>query len=491
MIFEINAERNASDKKTFYYDNKKNILSDSTGFVYEYPEPQIPKPVTGTGLELFHKSKEVTPFDKNTPLKKSKNVTVIKIQLGLSCNYSCDYCSQRFVERPPETSKKDIESFMSKLDNLNITEKAGLRVEFWGGEPLVYWKTLKPLAEAIAEKYSDWKNKPSFGMVTNGSLLTREICSWLYYMGFGVGLSHDGPGQHVRGPDPFDDPEKKKIILEFYKVMHAQNRISFNSMMNRKNTSRKEIYDWFVNLTGDPTVPIGEGGFIDAYDEAAINSSLETKQEHFEYRRNAFNDIYSTNGQINFGIINDKTDMFVRGVLNHAESKYVGQKCGMDNEGTIAVDLKGNITTCQNVSIMETSKNGESHLGGNLDDYENVELKSVTHWMNRAGCKDCPVLHLCKGSCMYLDGKFWDITCNNAYSDNVVLFALALEKITNGYIPITIKGDGLPLERQDVWGTLYEHKEVEKKKMIPIKIVAEKIGMLNDVEIYGQSRVEA
>jgi len=118
-------------------------------------------------------------------------------------------------------------------------------------------------------------------------------------------------------------------------------------------------------------------------------------------------------------------------------------------------------------------------------------LKSVTHWMNRAGCKDCPVLHLCKGSCMYLDGKFWDVTCNNAYSDNVVLFALALEKITNGYIPITIKGDGLPLERQDVWGTLYEHKEVEKKKMIPIKIVAEKIGMLNDVEIYGQSRVEA
>jgi uncharacterized protein len=161
----------------------------------------------------------------------------------------------------------------------------------------------------------------------------------------------------------------------------------------------------------------------------------------------------------------------------------------MDNDGTIAVDLKGNITTCQNVSIMETSKNGESHLGGNLDDFDNVELKSVTHWMNRINCKNCPVLHLCKGSCMYLDGDFWDVTCNSAYSDNVVLFALAIEKITQGYIPTTIKAEGLPLERQDIWGTTYKHEEKAKKKIIPIKVITEKIGLVNDVEVYGKTRI--
>ena len=42
-------------------------------------------------------------FDKNNPLKKSKLITHLKIQMGLSCNYSCDYCSQKFVERMPET----------------------------------------------------------------------------------------------------------------------------------------------------------------------------------------------------------------------------------------------------------------------------------------------------------------------------------------------------------------------------------------------------
>lgn len=482
MKFEILAGRpDSDDRKVFYYDNESNVITDDTGFVWEYPNISP------------HNSIETVPFSKDNPLKKSTKIDTIKIQLGLSCNYSCDYCSQRFVERPPETSKKDIDDFMAKLDVLEFSEERGLRVEFWGGEPLVYWKTLKPLAEAFQEKFAHWEKKISFGMVTNGSLLTREICSWLYYMGFGVGISHDGPGQPVRGPDPFDDPEKKEIILEFYKVMKQQNRISFNAMMNNKNISRKAVYDWFVELTGDPDVRIGEGSFIDAYDDAAVSNSLDTLDGHFNYRRESFNDIYSTNGGINFYLTFQKVDDFIRSVLSHRESKYVGQKCGMDDQHTLALDLKGNVVTCQNVSIMETSKNGESHSGGNLDDYSNVELKSVTHWKSRTHeikCSDCPVIHLCKGSCMYLDGKHWDVTCDNAYSDNIPLFALAFEKITKGYIPQLIRGEGLPKYREDIWGTVYEHKEKEKKKIIPIKVVAEKIGIVNDVEVYGKSRIE-
>ena len=90
---------------------------------------------------------------------------------------------------------------------------------------------------------------------------------------------------------------------------------------------------------------------------------------------------------------------------------------------------------------------------------------------------------------MFLDKEFWDVSCANAYSDNVALFALSIEKIT-GYIPTLIKQDELPLERQDIFGTIYEHKEDTKKKIIPIKIVSEKIGEIEGVEVYGQSRVE-
>lgn len=195
----------------------------------------------------------------------------------------------------PETSKKDIDAFMEKFDKLDFNEKEGLKVEFWGGEPLVYWKTLKPLAERIREKFSSWKRKPQFSIITNGSILTDEIIDWLMMLDFSVSISHDGPGQSVRGPDPFDDPEAKKRILGFYRMMSRLKKpFSFNPMMNSKNKSRKEIYDWFVNLTGDPNVILGEGGIVDAYDEDGITNSLQTKAEHFEYRRTAFADIFST-----------------------------------------------------------------------------------------------------------------------------------------------------------------------------------------------------
>jgi uncharacterized protein len=483
MLFEIKATRfEDGDTKIFHYDNIANVLKDTEGNIFEYPEDQ---------RQSFN-LKPYKPFDKNHPLKKAKLISTLKIQMGLSCNYSCDYCSQKFVERQPETSKKDIDAFMEKLESLHFDEDVGLRIEFWGGEPLVYWKTLKPLAEAIAEKFDSWKTKPRFSIITNGSILTDEIIDWLMMMDFSVAISHDGPGQFVRGPDPFDDPEKKETILGFYRMMTRLGKsFSFNSMLNSKNQSRKEIYDWFVNLTGDENVKLGEGSLVDAYDEEGISNSLITKKEHFEFRKKAFGELYGTGGKIGFVAQLGKIDSLISSILNHTEAKYLGQKCGMDDEHTIAVDLRGNVMTCQNVSSLEISKNGESHHGGNLSDYSNVELKSVTHWSNRKECPECPVLHICKGACMFLDEKFWDISCANAYSDNVALFASAFTLITNGYVPTLIKSDTLPLDRQDIFGTIFQHgEEKDRKKIIPIKVVKEIVGVVNDIPVYGKSRLE-
>ena len=110
MIFEIHSERSANDKKIFYYDNETNILKSEDGVTFQFPE----------GTVHNHNLTPYRPFDKNHPLKKSKRVQILKIQMGLSCNYSCDYCSQKFVERMPETSKKDIDAFMKKLEVLEL-----------------------------------------------------------------------------------------------------------------------------------------------------------------------------------------------------------------------------------------------------------------------------------------------------------------------------------------------------------------------------------
>jgi uncharacterized protein len=479
MIFEILAEKESHDKRTFFYDNVENILKTDDGTIFEFPEIKE------------QEFEEYKSFDKNNPLKKSKLIHVLKIQLGLSCNYSCEYCSQRFVERAPETNKKDIDAFMQKLSVLEFDENTGLKIEFWGGEPLVYWKTLKPLVDEVNKKFESWQKKPEYSIITNGSLLTEEVIQWLIDNKFSVSVSHDGPGQSVRGPDPFEDLELKERVLNFYRYSRANNLgFSFNPMLHVKNKSRKEIYDWFVEFTGDPNVILGEGGIVDAYDEDGSNNSLQTLSEHFEFRRKNFIDLYSTDGYIGFlGQLN-KINQFVVDLLSHKKSKYLGQKCGMDDEHVIAVDLRGNVITCQNVSAVETGMNGESHLGGSLDDYENVAIKTGTHWSNRPDCASCPVLHVCKGSCLFLQDKYWNVSCNNAYSDNIVHFALAFAKITNGYIPTFIKNEHLPDERKDIFGTILQHKDKPRAKTIPIKVVSEIVTKIDDVPVYGKSELK-
>jgi uncharacterized protein len=130
MLFKIVAQNpgNLEDVKTFLYENHTNTLSEEDGFVYEYPVEE-----RMNNLELV----PYVAFDKNNPLKKSKLVTLLKIQLGLSCNYTCSYCSQKFVERPPETNRKDIDNFMTMLESLEFDQTKGLKIEFWGGEPFV------------------------------------------------------------------------------------------------------------------------------------------------------------------------------------------------------------------------------------------------------------------------------------------------------------------------------------------------------------------
>lgn len=478
MKFKIQAVNLANDsRQTFEYDNEDNVLSSADGTIFKYDN-------------LDTKFQIANTFSKDKPLKKSKEIETLKIQLGLSCNYSCDYCSQRFVERPKETNKKDIAEFMAKLDNLSFDEQRGLRIEFWGGEPFVYWKTLKPLVEAMNLKFASWAVKPHYSVITNGSLLNDEICDWLFENNFSMAISHDGPAQYVRGPDPFDDPIKKETILKFYRKMKKHGRgFSFNAMLNVNNMSRKAVQDWFIDLTGDFSVTIGEGGIIDAYDADGIKNSLQTKADHFKFRQISFNDVLEHKGNIGFQMTLNKIDSFTQSVLMNKPASSVAQKCGMDSENTLAIDLRGDVITCQNVSTAEVAGNLEPHHAGNIINMEAVEIKTATHWRNRKHCSECPVVHICQGACMYLDGDNWEASCANSYSDAIALFALAFEKIT-GYIPVLIENTHLPDVRRDIFGTVLEHKE-EGRKPFPIKVITEqKQIVVNDIPVYEQARME-
>jgi uncharacterized protein len=307
-------------------------------------------------------------------------------------------------------------------------------------------------------------------VITNGSLLNAEVNEWLDDMGFSVGISHDGPGQHVRGPDPLDDPEKRAAIMDLYQRLAPKGRVSFNAMLNRSNISRAAIQRFFTDLTGDPEVMIAEGAFVDAYDPGGLALSLPPSEAH-EFRRSSFQEIRQGKADRVSGA-RDRVASFINSLRLQRTASSVSQKCGMDSTEAIAVDLRGNVLTCQNVSAQSTAPNGESHRIGHVSSLASVKLRTATHWSKRDECPKCPVLHICKGACMFLEGPLWEASCNNAYSDALPIFASGIEFLT-GLVPVFIDGD-LPEDRKDVFGLTQTNPTGDEvtRKPFPVRVVA-------------------
>ena len=389
------------------------------------------------------------PFYKMNAGKRG--LKKIKIQLGFKCNYSCEYCSQRFVPRNPDDSHTEeeidstqIDAFIKSFNNISIGEE--LHFEMWGGEPFLYFEKMKIVTEQLHVKFPN----ATFSVITNGSILNQEIVDFIQKYGFRVSISHDANGQKTRGPDPLDDPEQKKWLFKLRNLLVPEQKFSVNAMIHKHNDSRADVQKWVRNTFG--MVNIGEGGTVDAYDEGGASMSWQSEEEHIAYRRQAFNDVMHRKID-QFNILNQKIGNFISSIREQRSSDSLFQKCGMDHPDTMAVDLNGNVTTCQNVTVSGENPAGISHKIGHMDNLNAVDIKTGTHWSDREECVKCPVLQLCQGSCLFLSpgSKEWELSCDNSYSDNVVWLAAGLYELT-GYTLYRIESTDLPEYRKDVFG---------------------------------------
>lgn len=351
---------------------------------------------------------------KDQPLGKSRAPRVLKIQLGLSCNYACSYCSQAFQIADATVSKlADVEHFLTELDGW-ITE-APEKIELWGGEPFLYWAKIKRLIPALAQRFP----AAQFLVITNGSLLDTEKLDFIARYDICVGISHDGPGQHLRGPDPLDDPEKSRWIKAL--LAERPGKTSFNAVLTRDNHDLRALKAWFADKVG-PDVSVGLEGVVNVYDTAtAIGTGRFEPAELNSLTWSIFEALVEDPNAFGLG---ERINEFYKSIIRHRPIEALGQKCGMDREDTIAVDLRGNVMTCQN-----TGAKG-AHKIGHVADFDAIALDTATHFAFRPECMACPVVQLCKGSCMFLEGDFFAQSCANEFAFNMGIMMAAVWHLT-------------------------------------------------------------
>jgi uncharacterized protein len=80
--------------------------------------------------------------------------------------------------------------------------------------------------------------------------------------------------------------------------------------------------------------------------------------------------------------------------------------------------------TCQN-----TGAKG-AHKIGHVADFDAIALDTATHFAFRPECMACPVVQLCKGSCMFLEGDFFAQSCANEFAFNMGIMMAAVWHLT-------------------------------------------------------------
>lgn len=375
--------------------------------------------------------------------KKSSKPTTLKITMGLKCNYACSYCNQAHQPHDPVGGPDDAEELVEKIkSNFSFNTYDRFRLEFWGGEPMVYWKTLKPLAEKIKKVYPN----AQFMMVTNGSLLDREKIDWFNRMGFSIGMSHDGPlHAQNRGPDPLDEPKAKDAVVYALKTM-GQGRFTFNCVLTRENVSIPKVRNFILDKLNrkdfgyDHTevaqmeLQVTTEELMLPYDDSGMSHSLQNEDEKKEILHTLFWETINRENEFSW-TINQKVRGFFESIVYGRPAEVVGQKCGMDKEDNIAIDMKGNVTTCQNTSSLT------KHNLGNIEDLENVRLTNSYHWSTRSECPSCPVVQLCQGACLFLEDQYWEQACENLYWYNLGILASSLFVLTGGLVLTEIQGE--------------------------------------------------
>lgn len=124
-IYSLNPSNGQT--KVFHYDNTDSSLLDDSGeSVVSVIDKQIVRDELPRRISIDLPGRKISP-------------RILKISLGLSCNYECEYCSQRFVPRASETNPGDIEDFMTGLDSWITTPPE--KIEFWAGS---HWSISRP-----------------------------------------------------------------------------------------------------------------------------------------------------------------------------------------------------------------------------------------------------------------------------------------------------------------------------------------------------------
>lgn len=163
-----------------------------------------------------------------------KRKTVVKalcLHIAHDCNLACKYCFAEEGEYHGRRALMSLEVGKKALDFLieNSGNRRNLEVDFFGGEPLMNWETVKELVRYGRSKEEEYNKKFRFTLTTNGVLLNDEVMEFVNKEMANVVLSLDGRKEVNDRMRPFRNGTGSYdlIVPKFQKLAESRNQTNY------------------------------------------------------------------------------------------------------------------------------------------------------------------------------------------------------------------------------------------------------------------------
>lgn len=343
------------------------------------------------------------------------------IMLGKECNGNCIYCvqhdkestaSEEYYKELPKVMKNETDIINFIVEQAEYTHKAlvkknatniyGLQIMtlyFIGGEPLLFYDTIKNMIELVSEK----TNNIRYSIITNGILMNREMSNFFNTYDVLIKLSTDGKSSiKTRKINVFDNKRSRNAILNC-------NNLKLSGVITpycyplELIESFGEIHKEY--MTRHYSTPSYSFSHL-VFSRGCNKSLLELDWEHFE------NDMFQIIDICNSTEINN--ELYPMYYIYNTFCKYISDGINTnripiygvcyEDYNTLHMDLDGNLYECHN------NTNQLSTIYEPLDNFISELSKLDRRKMDIDNkCESCIINNLCIGICRR--GEDYEINC--------------------------------------------------------------------------------
>ena len=329
-----------------------------------------------------------------------KQFKKIYVTLGFACNFNCLYCVQdegysrhSLCKDVPELSEK-------LLAYLDTYPYEGTELIFWGGEPLIYFASMKEIIERYGDKFK-------YGFVTNGSLLTEEIVSYFESKEITFALSHDGYAtKKTRRVDVLEDPAIKSLLLQ------SPSFGGFASVYSAENSSYLKLLHYYK-----------EQGFKDKpvqvdmiYNTKDTTEQCRLSQIPSDTYEKALKALLRNFDRPDVNPIAVQRLLHINGQIDRPELVCGCNVMCSTCKDMLNLDYEGNVYICHN----------STYKLGTVEDSYSAIYQGYCDYLKRnftPKCKDCDINGLCSGACLLLTEKGQEDYCRIRHIEIATILA--------------------------------------------------------------------